>query len=69
MAVFDLNWRSIFVMHELQVKDVGALLHVQSPGDFTPCVLARLTYNRARMTAPSTRDLVSNVLHLEEMRL
>ena len=40
MAVFDLDWRSIFVMHELQVKDIGTLFHVQRPGDFTSGVLA-----------------------------
>ena len=40
MAVFDLDGHSIFMMHELQVKDVGALLYVQRPGDFASRVLA-----------------------------
>ena len=50
------------------MKNVGALFDVQGLGDFAACMLQGLAQHCTGMRMPASRNLVSNILHLNEVR-
>ena len=69
VTVFHLYRTTVFKMHEQQVKHVSSLVNVQRFGDLATCVLPRLANDDAGMPVPARSDFVSNVLHVDEVRL
>ncbi len=68
MPIFQLNGYAVLEMHEQQMEDIGALLHVQRSRQFATRVLPGCADNFAGMAVSTLLYLVRYVVYFEGMR-